>query len=332
MSPSPGRAPRRWMWPKMTCSASMSSRSTTTCMASTPGPADLGDREVAVEAAEARPLHPAQRRRDHGRAEEAAAQGPRLAGCTADRLPDPQRPGAAVLVAAEAAPALGEAEDQVVDGRVDLLVVVRGLAPPGRPAGHPVDRGDREPLDRRQGHVAVEVVAVGGEDVVADPVAGVADLEPRVAEPVVDRLARPGGVRRRSRRARPAAPRRGRARATGRAAGGRDCRGRGSPRRPRTPRRSPRRTDCVVASDSPSGPSRSSTVSPSRTSRSAPAAAIASSSRSRIGARRSTSLPEIAPRCRSEIRTVVAIGQSFQLARSGVRITGNGWPSCPTGE
>ena len=159
------------------------------------GAADLGGREVAAEAPEAGALEPAQRRRDHRRAEQLAADRPRPAGGAADRLPDPQRRRAAVALAPDRSPALGEAEDQVVDGRVDLLVVVGGLTPPGRPAAEPVDRGDREPLDRRQRDVAVEVVAVGGVDVVADPDAGVADLSR--ASPSQPAIVRPPGAARR---------------------------------------------------------------------------------------------------------------------------------------
>ena len=148
---------------------------------------------------------------------------------------------------------------------------------------------------------------MGREDVVADPVARIANLEPRIAEPVVDRPhGGMGGDDELVERGR-AAPRRGPARATGRAAGDRGCRGRGSTSPPANASPIASKKARVLASDSPSGPSRSSIVSPSRTRRFAWTAANASSNRSRIAGRRSTSHPDWAPRCRSEIRTVVAM-------------------------
>ena len=295
------------MWPKITWSASISSRSTTTCIASTPARPISAIEKSRLKRPRPGPLEAAQRRRDHRRAEQPPADRPRPAGGAADRLPDPHRPRAALLVAAEPATALGEAEDQVVDGGVDLLVVVRGLAPAGRRAGQPVDGRDREPLDRRQRHVAVEVVAVGRVDVVADPDPRVADLEPGVAEPVGDRARPPDAARRRSRRARRAAPRRGRARATGRAGDGRGCRARGRPRCRRTPRRSRRRSRgrrpaIRRAARRGARPCRRAGRAGRRPRRRSPRAGA----RAAAG-RRSTSLPELAPRWRSEIRTVVGI-------------------------
>ena len=288
------------------------------------GAADLGDREVAVEAAEPGSLHAAERRRDHGGAEQPAADRSGLPGGAADRLPDPHRAGPPVDVAAEATAALGEAEDQVVDGSVHLFVVVRRLAAARDPSREPVDGGDREALDGRQRDVAVEVVAVGREDVVAHPVARIANLEPGIAQPIGDRP--DGGMGGDDQLVEGGGPllRRGPARARGRAGGDRGCRGRGSTSPPANASPIASKKARVLASDSPSGPSRSSTVSPSRTRRSASTAANASSNRSRIAARRSTSQPGLGAE--------VQVGdqdrgrhaqQSSQLVGAGRPITGN---------
>ena len=229
-------------------SASIPSRSTTSPIASIPARAIArGERSAPTGPRPSRfaiPTAPGQR----DRAEQPAADlgGPRLAA--REHLPDPHRGiGAAGPLADRR---LSEPEQERVDRGDDPLVVVGRDAALGRRVERvgpdrgdpedPLDHRDPESLERRDRQVAVEVVAVGRVDVVAEP-------DPRVRESRA--RACPSGRRaRRTRRraarraARARARRRPRApagRATARSAGGRGCRGRPRPRRRRPPRRSP---------------------------------------------------------------------------------------------
>ena len=136
-----------------------------------------------------------------------------------------------------------------------------------------------EALERRHRHVAVEVVAVGRVDVVAQPDARVGDVERgrlRACRPM-RRACRstPAGPARSSSPSGSAAvarapvePRRDRA-------GGRGCRARARPRRrARAPRRRPRARAARASSASRIGPWRSSSMSPRMTSRSTPSSAL----------------------------------------------------------
>jgi hypothetical protein len=64
-----------------------------------------------------------------------------------------------------------------------------------RQPGDSAGRADRQPLERRHGHVAVEVVAVRSVDVRAHPDARVGELD-RPAEEARQRRRRRGGIRR----------------------------------------------------------------------------------------------------------------------------------------
>jgi hypothetical protein len=82
---------------------------------------------------------------------------------------------------------------QRVERREHRLVVLRRRRVGDR-ADHPRERADREPLERRDDDVRVEVVAVRRVDVVAQPQARVGDLDGRRAQPGRQPLGDPGGA------------------------------------------------------------------------------------------------------------------------------------------
>ena len=159
-----------------------------------------------------RPRHWRPRRAgDRRRAEQPAAHPGGAGLAAAEHLPD--RADGSAPPRRSPIVRLGEAEEERVHGRLDPLVLVepaRGCRS-GGPAGrdprradpqHPLDRRYPQALDRRDGQVAVEVVAMGGVDVVAEPQARVGEAHrgratraaaPRTRGPPAPRCSSPSG-------------------------------------------------------------------------------------------------------------------------------------------
>ena len=203
--------------------------------------------------------------------------------------------------------ALHDAVRERVDRRQRGLVVVgRGRSPSSRT---PATRATAEASTHssaRHREVHVEVVAVGGVHVVAQPNAGIGEHDLRAGHPrgdaveparpdVGDEARPPAAAARRRRGAPPRAP--------APPARGRGCRARSRPACRRRGRRGRRGTARPARAPPARGRSRSSSRSPSRTTRSAAASASTRRVADLAGAR-ATSAPETVPRCRSETMAV----------------------------
>ena len=141
---SPGSGPGRWVWPKITCSASGTSPRPPRAMASRPAAAQLGARELGLERAEPEPVE-----RGHGggdRDPRRAGRGP--PGCRPSRwLPDGARQAGRPARGPCCDGALREAGVEAVERREHRLVVVGAraqVAPaPGDTAPSPMRRSTR---------------------------------------------------------------------------------------------------------------------------------------------------------------------------------------------
>ena len=152
-----------------------------------------GDRpggEVGANGPEAEPVGEADGARHRDGAEQPASKLGAGGVAGPDRVPDPRR---RVAGAALSAGALGKREQQRVHRRLSVLVGDR-VDPPRALLGsvrgglervrsaranaqQALDRGDTEALERGDGEVAVEVVAVGRVDIVAQPDPRIGDLD-----------------------------------------------------------------------------------------------------------------------------------------------------------
>ena len=187
----PSRGPERWVWPKITCAASMRRLRTTSAIARTPArpisAAERSERSGPMPSRLARPTAPGTATRPG----EPAAERRRPAVAPVDRLPDARR-RVRPRHAPRAGAALGEPVEERVQGRLHRLVVVGGAMALGRAAEHPLDHADTDALEGRHCQVCVQVVPMRRVYVVPHPY-------PRVGQ---DHLCLTRSARKRTQRAR----------------------------------------------------------------------------------------------------------------------------------